>query len=108
MRVLALISGGKDSIFAMHVVQASGHDIVVLGHISPSQGIHGQNLSVRNRYLKYGPYYMASWNGEDSPLIPEQVRTNQIQKCINPLHQKVFISRMDSLGLSFFRFSLLN
>ena len=37
MRVLALISGGKDSIFAMHVVHASGHDIVVLGHISPSQ-----------------------------------------------------------------------
>ena len=54
MRVLALISGGKDSIFAMHVVHASGHDIVVLGHISPSQGIHGQNLSVHGFHRATG------------------------------------------------------
>ena len=38
MRVCALISGGKDSIFALHCVVASGHDVVCLGHIAPSCG----------------------------------------------------------------------
>ena len=38
MRVLGLISGGKDSIFAIHCVVASGHEVVALGHITPSRG----------------------------------------------------------------------
>lgn len=98
MRVLALISGGKDSIFAMHVVHASGHDIVVLGHISPSQGIHGQQ---HVDTWATGIWKLAGWDSADSPLTPDQVKMSQIQKCINQLHQKVSISRMDSLGLSF-------
>ena len=64
MRVLALISGGKDSIFAMHVVHASGHDIVVLGHISPSPGIHGQNQSVNEPGRGAGIHGWPGWTAK--------------------------------------------
>lgn len=38
MKVCALISGGKDSLFAIHCVVASGHEVVAVGHIAPSAG----------------------------------------------------------------------
>ena len=38
MKVCALISGGKDSLFALHCVVASGHEVVALGHIAPESG----------------------------------------------------------------------
>ncbi|CAG5094633.1 Oidioi.mRNA.OKI2018_I69.XSR.g13729.t1.cds [Oikopleura dioica] len=38
MKIGALLSGGKDSLFALHAVVASGHDVTCIGHIYPEDG----------------------------------------------------------------------
>lgn len=38
MKIGALLSGGKDSVFALHAVVASGHEVNCIGHISPEEG----------------------------------------------------------------------
>ncbi|GIX60811.1 diphthine--ammonia ligase, putative [Babesia caballi] len=38
MKLLALISGGKDGIFSVLTAQRQGHEVVMLGHLSPKNG----------------------------------------------------------------------
>ncbi|GBE59117.1 MJ0570-related uncharacterized domain containing protein, putative [Babesia ovata] len=38
MKLLALISGGKDGIYSIIAAQREGHEVVMLGHLSPKDG----------------------------------------------------------------------
>lgn len=44
MKVLALISGGKDSCLAMHLCKTYGHEVVALGNIAPDPSLQKDDL----------------------------------------------------------------
>ncbi len=43
MRVVALVSGGKDSCYNMMKCVAAGHEIVALANLQPEQGLGGKD-----------------------------------------------------------------
>ncbi len=43
MRVVALVSGGKDSCYNMMKCVASGHEIVALANLQPEQELGGRS-----------------------------------------------------------------
>ncbi|KAL9060323.1 MAG: hypothetical protein Q9162_000727 [Coniocarpon cinnabarinum] len=45
MKVIALISGGKDSLFSILHCTANGHDVVALANLYPASDAHGQEIS---------------------------------------------------------------
>jgi len=60
MRVVALISGGKDSCYNMMQCIAAGHDIVALANLKPQSkgklcylGLKSCKIPVTNKYLMY-------------------------------------------------------
>ena len=44
MKVLALISGGKDSCFSMMLCQRHGHEVVALGNLGPEPTLQREDL----------------------------------------------------------------
>lgn len=53
MRVVGLISGGKDSCFNMMQCVAKGHEIVALANLHPQPNDDGMNYYINLRFTLY-------------------------------------------------------
>jgi diphthamide synthase (EF-2-diphthine--ammonia ligase) len=61
MRVVALISGGKDSCYNMVQCVAAGHEIVALANLRPEN--KGMFFSTISLHISYRNYFCKTING---------------------------------------------
>ena len=61
MRVLALVSGGKDSCYNMMKCVAAGHEIVALANLQPEQELGGRDNWRIIRTCFENIYFKMSW-----------------------------------------------
>src|SRR5690625_3224542 len=79
MRFVALVSGGKDSCYAMHLTAADGHQLVALANLRPQQS--GETDS-----------YMYQTVGQDViRLYSDALQVPLFQRAISgkPIHQEI-------------------
>ena len=53
MKVIGLISGGKDSVYNLMQCIKNGHEIICLGHLARPTNVGGKHLLIKVIYQKW-------------------------------------------------------